>query len=269
MPKPPLSMNEFSSLMQIVKDLRGPDGCPWDKEQTHQSLAPFAIEELFEMIEALESNNDIDFKEELGDVLFQVALHCQLAAERGAFTYQDVIQTLSEKLIRRHPHVFENGPKKDIHEVWTHWEKIKKEEKKNKQRNDSFFDFPKQLPALQRAHKIGVKGQKLHFDWKLPENVFAKVLEELNELNFEIQNKTDQAISQEKIQEEFGDLLFSLAQWARHLGIEPEQSLRLANQKFEFRFEKMMKLAQARNLVWDDLSDFEKERLWQEIKLDI
>jgi tetrapyrrole methylase family protein/MazG family protein len=289
MPQAPEIMNEYSSLMQIVKDLRGPDGCPWDKEQTHQSLAPFAIEEVFEMIDALESKNDANFKEELGDVLFQVALHCQLAQERGAFDYHDVIQTLTEKLVRRHPHVFSSTQVKDIDEVWANWEKIKKEEKLLKQTGaPKTFDFPSQLPALQRAHKIGVKSQKLKFDWQTPDDVFTKVLEELNELKEEIQKaslasnleqkqspiknlntpapSTDSLNNLPRIQEEFGDLLFSLAQWARHLNFEPEQALRMANLKFETRFEKMMNLVAERKLDWTKLSDPEKEALWQEIK---
>lgn len=263
MPQAPKIMNEFSSLMQIVKDLRGPDGCPWDKEQTHESLAPFAVEEIFEMIEALESKDDTHIKEELGDVLFQVALHCQLAQERGAFHYSDVLQSLNEKLVRRHPHVFSNTQVKDIEEVWSNWEKIKKQEKLAKQVSPKTFDFPTQLPALQRAHKIGVKSQKLQFDWKNADGVYEKITEELEELHTELKKENNL----ERIQEEFGDLLFSLAQWARHLNFEPEQALRMANKKFETRFEKMMNLVSQRNLDWIKLSDAEKEALWQEIKL--
>lgn len=267
MPQPPRILNEFSSLMQIVKDLRGPDGCPWDKEQTHESLAPFAVEEIFEMIDALESKNDPHLKEELGDVLFQVALHCQLAQERGAFHYADVLQTLNEKLVRRHPHVFSDTQVKNIDEVWANWEKIKKEEKAQKQAQVKVFDFPTHLPALQRSHKIGVKSQKLKFDWQKADDVYEKVMEELEELKIEIQQAKSQTNNNlERIQEEFGDLLFSLAQWARHLNFEPEQALRMANKKFETRFEKMMNLVQSRNLDWNVLTDAEKEKLWQEIK---
>lgn len=267
MPQAPRILNEFSSLMQIVKDLRGPDGCPWDKEQTHESLAPFAIEEIFEMIDALESKNDPHLKEELGDVLFQVALHCQLAQERGAFHYSEVLQTLNEKLVRRHPHVFSNTQVKNIDEVWANWEKIKKVEKAQKQTSPKVFDFPAHLPALQRSHKIGVKSQKLNFDWQTASAVYEKVMEELNELKEEIQKSPSQPEkNHERIQEEFGDLLFSLAQWARHLNFEPEQALRMANKKFELRFEKMMNLVQVRNLDWNTLPDSEKEKLWQEIK---
>lgn len=267
MPQPPKILNEFSSLMQIVKDLRGPDGCPWDKEQTHESLAPFAVEEIFEMIDALESKNDPHLKEELGDVLFQVALHCQLAQERGAFHYSDVLQTLNEKLVRRHPHVFSDIQVKNIDEVWANWEKIKKAEKAQKQTQARVFDFPTHLPALQRSHKIGVKSQKLKFDWQKPEDVYEKVMEELEELKIEIKKSPSHPHDNlDRIQEEFGDLLFSLAQWARHLNFEPEQALRMANKKFETRFEKMMTLVESRNLDWNSLSDSEKEKLWQEIK---
>ncbi|MCB0368761.1 MAG: nucleoside triphosphate pyrophosphohydrolase [Bdellovibrionales bacterium] len=251
--------------MQIVKDLRGPDGCPWDKEQTHESLAPFAIEEVYELIESIERNDTEHFKEELGDVLFQVALHCQLAEELNEFSYRDVLQTLCEKLVRRHPHVFSDVKVKDINEVWSNWEKIKKQEKESKNKQNQpikTFDFPAALPALQRAHKIGVKSEKLKFDWQHPDDVFNKVLEELNELKVEVEQNS----AKEKIQEEFGDLLFSLAQWARHLNLEAEQTLRKANSKFENRFNKMMSLVSKKKLDWNLLSDSEKESLWQEIK---
>ncbi|MCK6599245.1 MAG: nucleoside triphosphate pyrophosphohydrolase [Bdellovibrionaceae bacterium] len=266
MPQSPKILNDFSSLMQIVKDLRGPDGCPWDKEQTHESLTPFAIEEVHELVEAIESKDDAHTKEELGDVLFQVALHSQLAEERGAFTINEVIETLCSKLIRRHPHVFTDKKTTNIDEVWKNWEQIKTAEKKDKKVTTSIFDIPPSIPSLQRAYKIGLKSQKIGFDWKTAQEVFLKVQEELEELQVEIDLHTKDQNSFNKMEEEFGDLLFSLSQWARHMNIEPEQALRKANKKFINRFDKVQELCQSKEWNWEKLSDKQKEQLWSEVK---
>lgn len=262
MPQAPDNFNLFESLMQIVRSLRGPDGCPWDKEQTHHSLTPYAIEEVYEFVEAVESGNDALVKDELGDVLFQVALHAALAEERNAFKIQDVIANINEKLVRRHPHVFSGKQVSGIDDVWKNWEEIKKNEKKNSPKKDNGpFDFPSHLPALQRAHKIGVKSQKLQFDWASSDDVLKKVWEEISELQAE-KAKMDTAA----MEDEFGDVLFSLAQWARHQNIEPEQALRKANQKFETRFNAMMKIVESENRNWKDLTDAEKEEFWAKAK---
>ena len=266
MPQAPRILNDFSSLMQIVKDLRGPDGCPWDKEQTHESLTPFAIEEVYELVQAIENKDDTHTKEELGDVLFQVALHSQLAEERAAFTIYEVLETLCSKLIRRHPHVFGDKKTASLDEVWKNWEQIKATEKKDKQIKTSTFDFPPSLPSLQRAYKIGLKSQKIGFDWKTAQEVFLKVQEELEELKVEIDLHTKNQNRFDKMEEEFGDLLFSLCQWARHLSIEPEQALRKANQKFINRFDKVLELCQSKQWNWETLSDSQKEQLWSEVK---
>lgn len=262
MPQAPDNFNLFESLMQIVRSLRGPDGCPWDKEQTHHSLTTYAIEEVYEFVEAVESGNDALIKDELGDVLFQVALHAALAEERNAFRIQDVIANINEKLVRRHPHVFSDKQVSGIDDVWKNWEEIKKNEKKNSPKKDSGpFDFPSHLPALQRANKIGVKSQKLQFDWANSDDVLKKVWEEINELQVE-KAKGDQAA----MEDEFGDVLFSLAQWARHQNIDPEQALRKANRKFETRFNAMMKIVETDQKNWNDLTDPEKEDFWSKAK---
>lgn len=262
MPQAPDNFNLFESLMQIVRSLRGPDGCPWDKEQTHHSLTPYAIEEVYEFVEAVESGNDALIKDELGDVLFQVALHAVLAEERKAFKIQDVIANINEKLVRRHPHVFSGKQVDGIDDVWKNWEEIKKNEKKNSTKKDNGpFDFPSDLPALQRAHKIGVKSQKLQFDWACSDDVLKKVWEEINELQAE-KEKMDQAA----MEDELGDVLFSIAQWARHQNIEPEQALRKANKKFERRFHTMMKIVENEKKNWQNLTDPEKEELWTKAK---
>lgn len=255
MPKPPVKLDQFESLIEIVAHLRGPEGCPWDKEQDHKTLAPYAIEETYELVEALEERNDAKTKDELGDVLFQVALHAQLAKERGAFTIQEVLQNLNEKMVRRHPHVFSDVQVANTEEVWKNWEKIKKAEKKN----NKPIDIPEVLPALQRSYKIGVKTQKMGFDWSKVPEVLDKVKEELQEFEVEY-------AQQGRIEEELGDLLFSVAQLVRHCGFEPEQALRAANRKFIDRFAKMHDLCNERGVSFDSLSLDEKEKLWQEVK---
>lgn len=280
MPRPPSNINQIEALIQIVSDLRGPQGCPWDLEQTHQSLSPYTIEEAYELAEILDQPDLMDnhrlqykMKDELGDVLFQVILHSQLAQEKNLFKIQDVIQNLNEKLIRRHPHVFTDSGPLDIDQVWQQWESIKKNEKKTEKKKE-IFDFPQALPALQRAYKIGIKTEKMKFDWSTAQEVILKVEEELAELkqaiseHTERQKKEPQSSSLEKqhVQEELGDLLFSVAQLARHLDLEPEQALRLANQKFENRFQQVLSLAQTQKLDWDRLETQEKEALWQEVK---
>lgn len=281
MPRPPEDTKSFSALMQIVADLRGPEGCPWDRVQTYQTLAPFTIEEAYELAEILDQPasltpgdlklRDHKLKEELGDLLFQVALNTQIAQEQKSFTMDEVIQTLNEKMIRRHPHVFADTKVANVGEVWSQWEKIKSHEKQEletmvssnsvKSTQEKIFDFPKHLPALQRAYKIGVKSQKRHFDWQQASQVREKLSEELAELNQAILSEDPAAI-----QEELGDVLFTLAQVSRHLNVEPEQALRQSNHKFERRFSAMMTLAHERGLNWEHLTSEERESLWQDVK---
>lgn len=258
MPKPPVHLNKFEALLELVSLLRGPEGCPWDIEQTHLTLAPYALEEVAELVESIESQNDDLLKDELGDVLFQVALHAQLANERNAFSIDDVIENLNQKMIRRHPHVFSDKKVKDSEEVWQNWEKIKKTEGK---KSNNSFGIPPQLSSLQTSYKIGVKCQKSGFDWSKTEDVMGKVLEEIDELKVELI-----AQNQDKICEELGDVFFSLAQLSRHLNLEPEQVLRKANKKFENRYFKMLKLAEALGCDLSQISPEEKESLWKKVK---
>ncbi len=259
MPQPPSDLSSLQSLVQVVASLRGPDGCPWDLEQTHESLSLYAVEEAHELAEALETKNDGLIKEELGDVLFQVILHCQLAKERGAFELKDVISSINEKLIRRHPHVFSGEKVSGSEQVIAHWEAIKKQEKKS---SDPFeLKVPTGLPALQRAAKIGFRTEKLKFDWENAEQVREKVREEVAELEEALDLKTE-----DEIRHEMGDVFFSLAQLARHLKMDPEQIGREANRRFELRFNTMMKLREERCLSWEKMSQQEKENLWNEAK---
>lgn len=265
MAQTPTNLSQIASLVEIVSRLRGPDGCPWDKEQTHESLTQYAIEETYELVEVLEAPqgpaNDQKIKEELGDVLFQVVLHSQLASERGAFTLEDVISSISEKLIRRHPHVFAGVAVSDTSEVIRNWEKIKKDEKSTQEGTSPYSLNVPPLPALQRAYKIGKRTEKLQFDWNDIEGVMLKVDEEFAELREALDLDSDK-----EIQHELGDVLFSLAQLGRHLEMEPEQILRRANQRFEERFDKMVEIATTEGKDWGSLTLEEKESYWQKAK---
>lgn len=263
MPNPPQNLNEFSSLVQLMQDLRGPEGCPWDKEQTHQSLAPYAIEETFEMIEALESHDDQEFCEELGDVLFQVVIHAQLAQERGAFNINDVVKSISEKIIRRHPHVFSETKVNSTQDVIDNWAKIKASEKANKPKKP-IFSAPKGLPALSTSQAIGVKTEKLKFDWNHSLEVLNQLKAEIIELEEELAKTSHDS---EAIQHELGDVLFSATQLARHLNQDAETSLRVANTRFQKRFNHMLSACGNDEDVFKSLSRPEKENLWKKAKV--
>ncbi len=259
MPKPPDNLRDFKSLIEVVASLRGPDGCPWDKEQTHRSLTPYLLEESAELAEAIERGQATEILEELGDVLLQVVLHAQISKENNRGDIADVIEGICSKMIRRHPHVFANVAVSGVDEVWKNWDRIKKTEKPDQPKGP--LDVPKGLPALSRAHKIGKKTAKIRFDWQKWQDVLEKVREEFQELEeaLEVSNK-------ERIEDELGDFLFSTAQLARHLGLDSEQTLRKANQKFERRFEKVYRLAESRGKKWEDLTADEMESLWSEVK---
>ncbi len=224
----------FLQLLETMETLRGPEGCPWDKAQTPPDLNTHLLEETYEVLEAVDSKKPDRLQEELGDLLLQIIFHSQMAKEKNEFDIADVLQTLTEKLIRRHPHVFQGLEVKGVHDVLKNWEKIKMEEKQAKGLSSLLSDIPSQLPALQKAYRLGEKASRVGFDWPHTEDVLKKVEEEIRELTVEMkQNKT------EKISEEFGDVLFSLAQLARFLKINPEESLRHACQKFIQRFQKV------------------------------
>lgn len=264
MPEAPKTLNTFEALNQLVADLRGPEGCPWDKEQTHQSLAPYVVEEASEMAEAIESGNDAHMCEELGDVLFQVVLHASMAKERGVFNISDVIQGISEKLVRRHPHVFSDVKVSGTDDVLKNWDEIKKQEKaNNKNKPQYLIDVPAGMPALQRAHKIGEKTKKFRFDWHETSQVVSQLKAEIQELEEVLQQK-QKAI--DKIEHEVGDVLFSAAQLARHLDVEPETALRNTNRRFLKRFEKMLEIGTLTPQQFTELPSEKKEELWSQAK---
>lgn len=267
MPQVPKNLRDFDSLRQIVADLRGPDGCPWDKEQTHQSLTRYAIEETFELVETIDQSDYPKMKDELGDVLFQVFLHAQLASEEKKFDVMDVVENLGQKMVRRHPHVFADTKVADSGEVLKNWAEIKAQENGGKPK--PLFDYPEKMPALLGAMKIGEKTNKIKFDWDHWQDVLAKVDEEVLEMKNELEDAYSSmrgADRQKALEHEIGDVLFSVAQLARHCGIDAEQALRKTNARFIGRFEKMQKIAQDSGLNWDDISNEEKEKLWKRAK---
>lgn len=269
MPQPPKGRRQFQDLVQVIEALRGPDGCPWDKEQTHQSLTRFAIEEAAEFAHAAEAGSPQEICEELGDLLLQVVLNAEIARQEGSFTIEDVIASITEKMIRRHPHVFGDTKVNDASAVRLNWQKLKAEEKSEPMVSGFRFDLPPQLPALLTAFKIGEKTKTFHFDWSKPREVLAKVEEELNELKVEIDRSEahrDER-SEADLALELGDLLFSVAQLARHLGLEPEQCLRQANRKFERRFSNMLDRITVANRKVLDLNPAELEEFWRQTKL--
>jgi tetrapyrrole methylase family protein / MazG family protein len=221
----------FARLVDIMATLRGPNGCPWDREQTPDSLKPYLIEETYEVLEALEAKDLPAFKEELGDLLLQIVFHAQLMAEGGAFTIEDVAQAIADKLVRRHPHVFSDVTVKDTAEVVHNWAKIKAQEKAGKADRSALAGVPLGAPALVQTQRLGEKAARVGFDWTSAPEVFKKVEEEIQELE-ETLSSTDA----ERQEHELGDLLFALTSLARHLNLDAETALRKAGKRFSTRF---------------------------------
>lgn len=258
-----MNHEELIRATEVIKALRDPKtGCSWDLKQTHQSLLKYLIEESYEFIEATESGNFNDMNDELGDVLLQVLLHAQIASENNHFDLESVAKNLSDKMIRRHPHVF-GDVANDIsnEEIIKNWEQIKAEE--NKERPKYFFKQKDvNLPALSASYKIGKKSKQVNFDWNDYKEVLAKVDEELQEVKDELTSN----INKDKVKEEIGDLLFSVAQLSRHLDIDPEEALKSANKKFINRFNKIEDLVKSENKEISDYSNAQLEELWLRIK---
>ena len=249
--------SSFDGLRQLTDRLRGPDGCPWDREQTPETLKHLFLEECYELIEAIEEGDAGKMAEELGDVLFHAASQIQLAEESGAFTAQDVFGGVVEKLVRRHPHVFGDVVLGDASEALPRWDQIKRQEMAGSQR--SILDgAPKVMPALAYAQAVQGRAARMGFDWDDYTGVIDKVVEELKEI--------ETAESDSARESELGDLLFSLVNAARWLGIEAETALRQANRKFYSRFTAMERLASERGLDFESLPLDAKEDLWQEVK---
>jgi len=249
----------FYKLIKIMEKLRSDEGCLWDIEQTHQSIKKNLIEEAYEAVESIESNNYSGLKEELGDILLQVVFHSQIGVEDNEFDINEVLISVINKLIRRHPHVFGDKKVSSSSEVLANWEDIKKKERKKSTKNTSIFaNIPKILPALHYAFEIQNRASRLGFDWNNASGVIEKIKEELNELNAELKTGNNKGLS-----DELGDLLFSIVNLSRHLNIDSEKSLRDTCKKFISRFDYMEKHAQEHNMDFPKLPLEEKDKLWE------
>lgn len=255
------SIQEF---VKLIAQLRNPNGgCPWDLKQNYQTMIPCLTEETYEVIEAIQQNNMQDLKEELGDLLLQVVFFSQLATEDEHFTFDDVVNTVSSKIIRRHPHVFGNKKAHNEQEALQNWNAIKAQENQNKGQTSILDNVPHAFPALMRAEKLQKRCAKVGFDWNETTHVIEKIKEELNEVQQEIEKSPRQ---QAKIEEEIGDLLFAVVNLSRHLHCQPEESLRKANHKFEQRFRAVERKLKQNNKTFADSSLMEMDLLWDEVK---
>ena len=254
-----LKSDRFAKLCAIVAKLRAPGGCPWDREQTNESLLPATIEEAYEVAEAARAKNDAHFREELGDLLLLVVMHAEIAREGGRFNIDDVTEEISEKLIRRHPHVFGTSDARDSGAVLKQWEAIKREEKTG----DMHYlaSLPKALPALQRAQKAQSKAARVNFDWTELRDVTAKVEEELAELKDAIKSR-----NQGSVADEIGDLLFAVVNLARKSKLDAESALQSATDKFVRRFNLLEDELNARGKKLGDVDLAELDGIWNEIK---
>lgn len=253
---------EIDRLINIVSYLRSPDGCPWDKEQTPESIKKHIIEEAYEVVEAIELGDKELLKEELGDLLLQVALQAQMASEQNIFDFEEVAESISDKLWRRHPHVFgKNVEAGDGNEVKNLWEKIKNEEKDKKKEDSYLSGIPRALPSLLRAEKVQRKASSVGFDWKTISGVFDKIWEEQNELK-----KAYEGGNKQEITDELGDMFFSLINFSRWAKIDPEEALTSSTVKFIDRFQKIEKNIKSQNKRFDDFSIEELEEMWQKAK---
>jgi tetrapyrrole methylase family protein/MazG family protein len=252
----PQDLRKFDGLAAIIARLRSPDGCPWDREQTHQSLRINLLSECYEVLEAIDKDDPEKLCEELGDLLLQIVLHAQIAADTGEFELGDVIEGISSKIVRRHPHVFGDSRAATAAEVMRNWEALKREERGDE--TSMLEGVPKHMPALAYAYEVSRRAVRVGFEWKDLGGVIDKLLEEAREVK--------EASSREEKARELGDLLFTLVNFARWQGIDPEAALRGANDKFSRRFARMEALCRERGLELGKLSFEEMDALWEEAK---
>ena len=258
----PHPSRDIDALLKIMRILRSPEGCPWDREQTFETIAPYTIEEAYEVAAAIAQNDPAHIKEELGDLLFQVVFHARIAEDLGQFDFGDVVESVTAKMIARHPHVFADaGKPKDAASQTEAWEALKRQERAAKHQG-ILDDVPLALPALTRAAKLQKRASSVGFDWKNAERVLDKVVEEAGEI---VAAQSD-GEPQERIEEELGDLLFVIANLARHLHIDPEKALRVANEKFVRRFKYIEQALKNLHKEPEAATLDEMEALWQEAK---
>ncbi len=251
--------NKFVELVEIMAALRGEGGCPWDIEQTHSSLKHYLIEEAYELLDSIDEADDAAMTEECGDVLLQVVFHAQMASEEGRFDIVDVITSICDKLIRRHPHVFGDRDAANSEEVLKNWEQQKREEKP--ERESILSGVPRGLPALMQASEIQKKVRRVGFDWETTEEMLDKVEEEWREFRDARESK-----NHDKIKEELGDLLFAMVNVARYVDVDPEDALRKTNQKFMRRFLHIETEVKKQNKSLEQATLVEMDALWEEAK---
>jgi len=254
-------LSPFERLIMLMEILRSPEGCNWDRQQTHKSLLPYLIEETYEVIDAVNAEEYTNLKEELGDLLCQIVFHAQLARERGDFGMDEVINNLVEKLIHRHPHVFDKKRDLDAREVRDQWEKIKV---RSGEKSSVLSGLPRSMPALTMAYRIGEKAGGYGFDWSWADDVVDKVEEELGEIKHEL--VSDSPGRRLRLEDEIGDMLFATASLARKLGIDPEMALKRALDKFRRRFDNLEKEIAGRGDKFDDYTVAQLEEIWQGLK---
>ena len=260
---------EFTRLVEIMATLRGPDGCPWDREQTIDSLKPFVLEETYEVIEAIDAQDHAALCEELGDFVFEAVFLAQLEAEAGRFTIADSLKSIADKLVRRHPHVFAQAsgeaPIDSADRVRTRWEEIKAQERAGTAKSKTLLSgIAPALPALLRAYQIGTRAASVGFEWSTTRDVVAKIQEEVDELREVVEARGE--VDHARAEEEMGDLLFSIAQLSRRLGIEPETALRKADEKFTKRFGRLEQSVTDSGRALKDMTLDELEAEWQRLK---
>ena len=257
-----------ADLLAIMARLRGPSGCPWDKEQTENTLKKHLIEEAYEVLEAIEMNQPAALKEELGDLLLQIIFLCRIAEEKGQFNFLEVARSLGEKLIRRHPHVFSSAARgsgrnqpRDAQAVVEIWKSVKENEEKRPRKTSRIAGLPLALPALERAQRMSAKASRAGFDWPNVDGVWKKVMEELTELE-----KAGQETSLQRVEEELGDLFFTLVNWARFKEISAEEALRKANRRFAKRFQHVESGLERQGRTLEEATLDEMDQLWNEAK---
>ncbi|MDF1686151.1 MAG: nucleoside triphosphate pyrophosphohydrolase [Parvibaculaceae bacterium] len=272
----PSDTRSIHALLAVMAQLRNPDGgCPWDLEQDFNSIAPYTLEEAYEVVDAIERHNLVDLREELGDLLLQVVFHAQMASEQQAFDFSDVVQGIVEKMIRRHPHVFGDEESKTAGAVAGRWDQIKEQEKAEKLKatlnageqapapESLLDDVPVVLPGLTQAVKLQKKAAKVGFDWPDTSQVIDKLNEEMLELSQEV---THEPRDTSKIEDELGDILFVYANLARHLGVDPEAAIRRTNQKFRRRFGRIEELLSTEGKEFDEMDLAGLDKLWDQAK---
>ena len=254
--------DRFGELVQIMARLRGENGCPWDREQTHASIKPYLLEETYEVLESIDENDPVKLEEELGDLALQVVFHAQMADEAGLFTIADVLRGINEKLRRRHPHIFGDVKADTAQEVLFNWEQIKKLEREKAQGRASLLDgVPRELPALLRAHRLQEKASRVGFDWNEARQVFQKVEEELAELQAAMESEQP-----DRMEAELGDLLFSLVNLGRFIAVNPEDALRKTIARFIARFQYIEEELAKRGTAPGQVTLEEMDALWAEAK---